>query len=200
MKRTTLALLLLLSAAGLAAQTSDKADIAAIEKIREQGLKQSKVIDLLFQMTDVYGPRLTGSPGIERAGDWAVDTLKSWGLQNARKERWAFGTGWSLNKFHATMTAPTAMPIIGLPKAWSTGTKGTITSEVVRPEITNAEQAEQWKGKLRGKIVLTQPTREVRMLEGRLVLRMTDKEIEEALTAPAGRAGGAGGRAGGAAG
>ena len=202
MKRTTLALLLLLSVAGLAAQTSDKADAAAIEKIREQGLRQSKVMDLLFQMTEVYGPRLTGSPGIERAGDWAVETLKSWGLQNARKERWAFGTGWSLNKFHATMTAPSAMPIIGLPKAWSTGTKGLVTSEVVRPEIANAEQAEQWKGKLRGKIVLTQPTREVRMLEGRLVLRMTDKEIEEALTppapAPAGRAGGAAGRAGGA--
>lgn len=204
MKRTTLALLLLLSVAGLAAQTSDTADLAAIAKIREQGLAQSKVMDLLFQMTDVHGPRLTGSPGIERAGDWAVATLKSWGLQNARKERWAFGTGWSLNKFHATMTAPTAMPIIGLPKAWSTGTTGTVTSDVVRPEIASAEQAEQWRGKLRGKIVLTQPTREVRMLEGRLVLRMTDKEIEEALTppatAPAGRAGGAGGRGAGAGG
>jgi len=204
MKRTSLALLLLLSVAGLAAQTSERVDTAAIEKIREQGLKQSKAMDLLFQMTDVHGPRLTGSPGIESAGDWAVETLKSWGLQNARKERWAFGTGWSLNKFHATMTAPQAMPIIGLPKAWSTGTKGLVAAEVVRPTITNAQDAEQWKGKLRGKIVLTQPTREVRMLEGRIVLRMTDKEIEEALTppatAPAGRAGGAGGRAGGAAG
>ena len=204
MKRTSLALLLLLSVAGLAAQTSERVDTAAIEKIREQGLKQSKAMELLFQMTDVHGPRLTGSPGIESAGDWAVETLKSWGLQNARKERWAFGTGWSLNKFHATMTAPQAMPIIGLPKAWSTGTKGLVAADVVRPTIANAQDAEQWKGKLRGKIVLTQPTREVRMLEGRIVLRMTDKEIEEALTppatAPAGRAGGAGGRAGGAAG
>ncbi len=204
MKHISLALLLLLSVAGLAAQTSERVDTATIGKIREQGLKQSKVMDHLFQMTDVRGPRLTGSPAIESAGDWVVETLKAWGLQNARKERWAFGTGWSLNRFHATMTAPQTMPIIGLPKAWSTGTKGMVTSEVVRPEITNAQEAEQWRGKLRGKIVLTQPTREVRMLEGRIVLRMTDKEIEEALTppatAPAGRAGGAGGRAGAAGG
>ncbi len=204
MKHISLALLLLLSVAGLAVQTSERVDTAAIGKIREQGLKQSKVMDHLFQMTDVHGPRLTGSPGIESAGDWAVETLKAWGLQNARKKRWAFGTGWSLNKFHATMTAPQTMPIIGLPKAWSTGMKGMVNAEVVRPEITNAQEAEQWKAQLRGKIVLTQPTREVRMLEGRIVLRMTDKEIEEALmapvTAPAGRAGGAGGRAGGAAG
>lgn len=79
-----------------------------------------------------------------------------------------------------------------------------MSGEVVRPVIANAAEAEQWKGKLRGKIVLTQPAREVRMLEGRVVLRMTDKEIEEALTppatAPAGRAGGAGGRAGAAGG
>jgi carboxypeptidase Q len=204
MKRLTLTLLLALFAAGVAAQITEKVDTAAIDKIREQGLKQSKVMDLLFQMTDVHGPRLTGSPGFESAGDWVVATLKSWGLQNARKERWAYGTGWSLNRFHATMTAPQTMPIIGYPKAWSTATKGLVSAEVVRPVISNAAEAEQWKGKLRGKIVLTQPAREVRMLEGRIVLRMTDKEIEEALTppatAPAGRAGGAGGRAGAAGG
>jgi hypothetical protein len=90
------------------------------------------------------------------------------------------------------MTAPQTMPIIGLPKAWSTGTKGTVTAEVVRPVITSAEDAANWKGKLRGKIVLTQPAREVRMLEGRIVLRMNDKEIEEALSVPAPRGGDAG--------
>src|SRR6185436_2434900 len=95
--------------------------------------------------------------------------------------------------------APQTMPIIGYPKAWSAGTKGAITAEVVRPQITNAEEAANWKGKLRGKIVLTQPAREVRMLDGRIVLRMNDKDIEEALSMPAPRAGGAGaaGAAGG---
>ena len=192
MKRTSLVLLLVLSVAGLTAQAPEPVDTAAVAKIREQGLKQSKVMDHLFQLTDVHGPRLTGSPGFESAGDWVVTTLKSWGLQNARKERWAYGTGWSLTAFHATMTAPQTMPIIGLPKAWSAGTRGVVTAEVVRPEITNAAEAANWKGKLRGKIVLTQPAREVRMLEGRIVLRMNDKDIEEALSMPAPRGGGAG--------
>ena len=192
MKRTSLILLLVLSITSLAAQAPEQVDTAAIAKIRAQGLQQSKVMDHLFQLTDVHGPRLTGSPGFESAGDWVVETLKSWGLQNARKERWAYGTGWSLTAFHATMKTPQTMPIIGLPKAWSTGTKGVVTGEVVRPLITNAEEAAAWKGKLRGKIVLTQPAREVRMLEGRIVLRMNDKDIEEALSVPPPRGGGAG--------
>lgn len=196
MKRITATLLFTLSFITLAAQAPERVDAEAIAKIREQGLKQSKVMDHLFQMTDVHGPRLTGSPGFESAGDWAVETLKSWGLQNARKERWPYGTGWSLTAFHATMRAPQTMPIIGYPRAWTAGTKGTVMADVVRPEITSAQDAANWKGKLRGKIVLTQPAREVRMLEGRIVLRMNDKDIEEALappaTAPAGRAGGAG--------
>jgi len=203
MKRSSIVLLCILSVVSLAAQAPERVDAAAIAKIREQGLQNSKVMDHLFQLTDVHGPRLTGSPGFEAAGDWAVETLKSWGLQNARKERWAFGTSWSLTAFHATMKTPSTMPIIGFPKAWSSGTNGTVTAEVVRPVIATAEEAAAWKGKLRGKIVLTQPAREVRMLDGRIVLRMTDKDIEEALmppaTAPAGRGAGAG-AAGGAAG
>ena len=131
--------------------------------------------------------------------------MQGWGLQNVRKERFAFGKGWSLGKFHATMTAPQVMPIIGLPKAWTPGTNGLVTADVVRPEIANAAEAEKYKGQLRGKIVLTQPARAVRMLDERVVLRMNDKDIEEALAPPAPRGGGAGrggdpaagGRAGG---
>ncbi len=203
MKRLLSLLLLSVVTAGVAAQSPEPVDLAAIQKIRDEGMNRSEVMKHLFQITDVSGPRLQGSPGIEAAGDWVVKTLQSWGLQNVRKERFPFGVGWSLNNFHATMLGAQAMPLIGYPKAWSSGTTGVVTAEVVRPLIANAQDAEQWRGKLRGKIVLTQPAREVRMLDGRIVLRMTDKEIEEALTppasAPAGRAGGAGAaRAGGA--
>ncbi|HYN09186.1 MAG TPA: M20/M25/M40 family metallo-hydrolase [Vicinamibacterales bacterium] len=197
-----------LTVATLAAQTAERVDTDAISKIREEGLKRSQVMEHMFWLTDAYGPRLTGSPGFEQAGDWAVKTLQSWGLQNVRKERFAFGKGWSLVKFHATMTAPQVMPIIGLPKAWTPGTSGLVTADVVRPQIANAAEAEKYKGQLRGKIVLTQPARAVRMLDERVVLRMNDKDIEEALAPPAPRGGGAGragqadpaaaGRAGGA--
>jgi len=200
MKRLLSTLLLLTAVVSLAAQAPEPVDLAAIQKIRDEGLNRSQVMKHLFYLTDVHGPRLQGSPGIESAGDWAVKTLQDWGMQNVRKERFPFGVGWSLNNFHATMLGAQGMPLIGYPKAWSSGTQGTLKAQVVRPQITNAEEAEKWRGKLRGAVVLTQPAREVRMLEGRIVLRMTDKEIEEALTppatAPAGRAGGAGGRAG----
>jgi hypothetical protein len=185
----------------VAAQTTqapaERVDAAAIAKIRDEGLNRSQVMDHLFYLTDVYGPRLTGSPGIEQAGDWTVKTLQSWGLRNVRKERFSFGRGWSLVNYHATMIEPQVAVIIGHPKAWTPGTKGTVTAEVVRPQIANAADAEKHKGQLRGKIVLTQPTRDVRMLDGRIVLRMNDKDIEEALSMPAPRGGGAGRGAGG---
>jgi hypothetical protein len=178
--------------ATLAGQTIERVDTAAIAKIRDEGLNRSQVMDHMFWLTDAYGPRLTGSPSFEQAGDWAVKTLQSWGVQNVRKERFAFGKGWSLVKFHATMTAPQVMPIIGLPKAWTPGTPGAVTADVVRPQIANAADAQKYKGQLRGKIVLTQPARDVRMLDDRIVLRMNDKDIEEALAPPAPRGGNAG--------
>jgi len=196
MKRLALPLALAAIAISLtfvaAAQTTERVDLDAIAKIREQGLERSQVADHLFWLTDRYGPRLTGSPEFEEAADWAMEKLRSWGVQNVRKERFEFGKGWSLRSFHATMVEPRVMPIIGMPGSWSPGTNGVVTAEVVRPEITSAEDAAQWRGRLRGRIVLTQPARDVPMLEGRLVLRMTDEEIEEARTAPPPRGGGAG--------
>jgi hypothetical protein len=201
MKRV-LTLSLALLTISLSAQSTEPVDTAAIAKIREHGLQKSQVMDTMFWLTDRYGPRLTGSKEFEEAGDWAVKQLQSWGVETVRKERFPFGRGWSLVKFHAQMTEPRVMPIIGLPKAWSTGTNGMFTADVVRPQITNAQEAESWRGKLRGKIVLTQPAREVRMLEGPIVLRYGDnsKWLEEALSVPPARGGGAGRAAGAAAG
>src|SRR6185503_2787 len=203
MKRSSVLIfsaLLLIVIGVAAAQAPEPVDSAAIAKIRDEGLNRSQVMETMFWLTDRYGPRLTGSKEFEEAGDWAVKQLETWGVANVRKERFTFGRGWSLVKFHATMTEPRVMPIIGLPKSWTPGTNGTVNADVVRPVITNAQEAEQWRGKLRGKIVLTQPAREVRMLEGPIVLRYADnpKWMEEALSMPPARGGGAaGGAAGG---
>jgi hypothetical protein len=172
----------------LAAQGAENVDADAIALIRDEGLNRSEVMETLFWLTDRHGPRLTGSPAFEAAGDWAIRQLDDWGVANAHKERFPFGKGWSLVRFHATMTEPQVMPIIAMPKAWTPGTDGIQSAEVVRVDISTQEDLEQYRGKLRGKIVLTQPAREVRMLEGRLVLRMTEEELAEARTAPAPRA------------
>ena len=180
---------------GAAAQAPEPVDLATIQKIRDEGLQRSQVMETLFWLTDRHGPRLTGSPGFEEAGDWAVKQLQQWGVQNVRKERFAFGQGWSLVRFSAQMTEPQVMPIIGMPKAWTPGTGGRVSADVVRVSLATAEDAAKLKGTLKGKIVLTQPARAVRMLDGRIVLRMNEKELEEARAMPpppAGRGRGAG--------
>ncbi len=188
-----------------AAQSAEKIDLAAIAQIRDEGLNRSQVMDHISWIADVYGPRLTGGPGIMEASDWALKKFGEWGLANPHREHFTFGRGWSLERFHATMIEPQVEPLIGSPGAWTPSTNGTITAEVVHVQIDSDDDFAQYKGKLAGKIALTQPAREVRMLEGLIVSRMGEKEIEEAMTTPVpaqrgGRgqaAGGRGGRGGG---
>lgn len=153
----------------------------ALAAIRAEGLERSQVMDTLFWLTDRHGPRLTGSPGFEEAGDWAMSRLEAWGASNVRRERFPYGPGWELVRFSAQMTEPRVMPIIGMPKAWTPGTGGPVAADVVRATVETAADAAALAGTLSGRIVLPQPAREVRMLDGRVVLRMNEKEIEEAL-------------------
>ena len=187
-----------LMTASLAAQPLDHATLAAI---RDEGLRRSQVMDHIGWLSDVYGPRVTGTPAIEQARVWTMDKLRAWGLSNVHAERFAFGHGWSLERFHAHMIEPQVMPIIGYPKSWSSSTDGTVTAEVIRVDIRTEADFETYRGTLRGKIVLSQPARDVRMLEGDLVLRMTDAQLAEAsrtqVPPPARRRrGGRGGRDG----
>ncbi|HKC85800.1 MAG TPA: M20/M25/M40 family metallo-hydrolase [Blastocatellia bacterium] len=169
----------------------EKLDYAMIAKIREEGLNRSQVMDHISWLADVYGPRLTGSPTIKQASDWAQKRFKEWGLANIHEERWPFGKGWSLERFSAHMIEPQVSPLIGYPKSWTPGTQGLITAEVVHAPIRSEADFDKYRGKLRGKIVLSQPAREVKMLEGRVVLRMTDEDIKEVNTTPIPSRGGA---------
>src|SRR5438132_9009259 len=72
----------------LAGQSQEPVDLEAIYKIKEEGLQRSKVMEITSYLTDVYGPRLTGSPNIRAAGEWAVKEMQSWGLANAKLEPW----------------------------------------------------------------------------------------------------------------
>src|ERR1044071_1991412 len=110
----------------------EKFDQAAIDKIREEGLKHSQVMDILSYLTDVPGSRLTGSPGIKAAQEWAKQKLADWGLQNAHLEAWGpFGRGWSLEGFTANMVKPYYVPLIAYPKAWSPSTAGVVRAKPV---------------------------------------------------------------------
>ena len=170
----------------------EKLDLATIGQIRDEGLNRSQVMDHISWLADVYGPRVTGSPGILQASDWVLKKFTEWGLTNPHRESFQFGRGWSLVRFHATMTEPQVQPLIGLPGAWTPGTNGLVTADVVRVQIESDADFERYKGKLAGKIALTQPARAVPMLEGLVVSRMGGKEMDEAMTTPIPR--GRGGR------
>src|SRR6187455_2959141 len=104
----------------------------AIDRIRDEGMNHSQVMQTLSYMTDVIGARLTGSPNMKRANEWTRDKMKEWGMQNAHLESWGpFGRGWAVRKFSAAMVEPQFTPLIAYPKAWSPATKGAVSGEVV---------------------------------------------------------------------
>ena len=144
-------------------QTPAKDPNDPIERIKDEGMNRSQVMQTLSYLSDVIGPRLTASPGMKRSNEWTRDQLTKWGLQNAHLEAWGpFGRGWTLKRFSAQVTEPLTIPLIAYPKAWSPGTAGPLTAEVVYFDAKDDADLERFKGKLKGAIVLTSPMREVK--------------------------------------
>ncbi|MDF2432760.1 MAG: carboxypeptidase, partial [Mucilaginibacter sp.] len=130
-------------------------DTAMVNKIRNEGLNHSKVMEAAFYLTDASGPRLSGSPELKHAQDWAVSQLQSWGMVNAKLEPWGeFGKGWEVQKNYAAITVPYYHAIIAIPKAWTPGTNGPINGEVVLVKIDTLTDMDKYRGKLQGKIVI----------------------------------------------
>jgi carboxypeptidase Q len=167
--------------AQVAAPPSEKVDYDAIYRIKDEGFQRSQVMDTASWLTDVHGPRLTGSPSFKAAADWTVAKLTEWGAAHARIESWGtFGRGWVNERFSATVVSG-AQPwtITGVPKAWTPGLDTTVTAEAVFAPLENDADLEKWKGKLAGKIVLPVPTREVKALFEAPATRMSDAELEK---------------------
>ena len=157
-----------------------------IDKIREEGMNRSQVMKTLSYMTDVIGPRLTGSPGMKRANEWTRDTMKEWGMQNAHLESWGpFGRGWTLRSYSAAVVDPQFIAVNGYPKAWSPSTKGTVTGEVVLVDGKTAKDLEKYKGTLKGKIVLVSQERPISPVDKALSSRRSDETLAKMAAAPA---------------
>jgi len=173
----TLAILLtaaVVSALTLSAQTPTPLDPATIARVREEASARSKAYEHVWRLSEVYGPRVTGTPAFAQASDWAMTQFRAWGLANVHQERWAFGQGWTIERFSATMTAPQPAVLIGAPRNFSPSTTGPIASDVVHVKAASEADLAAYRGTLRGKIVILQPVRAVRMLEGPVILRMDD--------------------------
>src|SRR5688572_1876911 len=195
------ALILVLTLVPVAAQQApEKVDYDAIYKIKQEGFQNSKVMEIMSWLTDVYGPRLTNSPGFRKSGDWAVKEMTGWGLANVKLEPFGpFGRGWANEKFYMMATTPGgSFPVIGYPQAWTASTNGVLSGDAALAVIETPDDLATHKGKLKGKIVLTQAMREVQALWTPPAQRYTAEQLLalEAETDQAGR-GGRGGRAGG---
>ena len=184
MRRAAVTLLLTCWIAAFPGAQSERLDHATIARIKDEGLNRSQVMDHIVWLSDVYGPRLTGGPAILQASEWTIRKLSEWGVSNPRRETWPFGKGWSLVRFSAHMVEPQVQPLIGFPASWTPGTNGTVTADVMRVQIDSEDDFARYEGTLGGKIVLTQPARPVALLEGPVVLRMTEDVFREAATIP----------------
>src|SRR5580704_18841072 len=145
-KTLVVSLIALVVPALIIAQTTEKIDLNVIHKIKMaelggggrgggggggggEGRGGSQVMNIMYNLTDRYGPRLVNSPQFKRAGEWAVKQLSDWGMTNAHLEKWSTAGGrggaipnWEITGYSGAMVEPTYMPIIGYPQAWSGGT------------------------------------------------------------------------------
>jgi hypothetical protein len=127
---TVLALGLLMSVAPLA---EERIDHAMNAKIRKEGRDNSQIMRTLHYLTDVHGPRLTGSPNYKAAADWAITQMQAWGLEHAHLEPWDFGRpGWLNERFSAFVVSPVKDSLVGEVLAWTPSTNGTVKAQVFR--------------------------------------------------------------------
>ncbi|MCX6626941.1 MAG: peptidase M28, partial [Candidatus Solibacter sp.] len=168
------------------AQQTEKVDLTTIHRIKAEALgRNSKVMDHVFYLTDVNGPRLQNSKGYKAAADWAVKRLKEYGLSNVHLEKWApFGKGWNLEHYSGHMLEPMYQPIIAMPVAFTAGTDGVVRGNPILGTPQTPADLDGFKGKLAGKIVLISPKRDLAMVTTPLGVRYSDAELQEIQTAP----------------
>ena len=163
----------------LIAQVSvEKVDTAIIDKIKEEGLQRSQVMESISYLTDVHGPRLTGSPLTRIAGEWTKAKLNEWGLENSHLESWGpFGRGWTLEACSVNLVEPHYSALIAHPKAWTPSTSKTIRSEPIYLDASTTEELEKYRGKLGRAIVLISPPREIKALFDPPAARQSDADL-----------------------
>ncbi len=148
------AVVLLISSATAQELVGDKVDLDTLARIKTEAYQHSQVMENLFYISEVYGPRVNNSSNHRAAAEWAMKQMKEWGLQNVHLEKWHFGYGWQIKKYYGAMESPVYAAIVGFPLAWTPGTKGAITAEPIFAPIHSKEDFAKYHGKLKGKIVL----------------------------------------------
>jgi len=174
-------------------------DRATLSRIKGEAQDHSRAWDYAFFLTDVFGPRMSGSTNYLAAARWAIETLQGIGLANVHEEplgeleiapglKWS-GRGWSFSRLSIRMVEPQAVPLNGVPAGWSRGTNGKISGEVVlAPLPKGPAEAEsylsKYKGKLKNKIVLISDRAPIRDQDTRAFSRYDDEGLAKLALPP----------------
>jgi hypothetical protein len=168
-----------LLAVGPVVPNTETVNWEVMSQIRNEGFRNSKVMEIEGQLTDVIGPRLTGSPNMKAANDWTRDKFTEWGLINSHLESYPFGRGWT-NEFTAVrMVAPQAVQLFAFPKAWTVSTNGAQRAPVIKAKLATQADLDKYKGQLAGKIVLNGEMREIKPGDKPALQRYDDKELAD---------------------
>lgn len=155
---------------------------AEIQKIIDEGMNRSQVIDHIWYLTEGIGPRLTNSPNMRRASEWTRGTLANWGLKTRLEPFGPWGIGWSLQDYKAAVVEPGYQPVLAYPNAWSPSTQGPITAEVVYLDASKSDDlVTAYKGKLGGKIVLVSEPRVLNETFPGVASRFDEKELNDLI-------------------
>ena len=157
-----------------------KLDTNINDKIRQEETQHSQIMRTMHFLADVYGPRLTGSPTLHQAGEWARDRLTQWGMTNAALEPSGnTSRGWSLERFSIEMTEPQYMRITGYPRAWSPALPAPLTGTPVVVEVKSKEDFDKYHGNLRGAIVMNGRPDQADIGFQPEAKRLTDEELKK---------------------
>jgi hypothetical protein len=160
-------------------------NLDVINRIKNEAIKNSKVMETTINICDIHGPRLTGSPGYMKAAIWTVEQLKKWGIEDAKIESWStFGRGWLVEKVSAEMVEPVYMPMIVYPKSWTGSTKGSVSGKPILVEYEDFADIEKLKGTLEGKIIMLGKSRQVDIHFEPDAKRLDEKELTEKVQSP----------------
>jgi hypothetical protein len=158
---------LLTAPAAVTAQVAREAvDLDVVQRIREEGLDRSRIPELAHHLTEVIGPRLTGSPGMMAANEWTAQTFRDWGLANVQVEPWGeFGRGWQMEGYEGRILTPFEQALPGVPSAWTGSTDGAVRGSAMAVRVESAEDLERFRGKLGGKILLVDQPQDVDLFQ-----------------------------------
>lgn len=180
----------LIAAVSVAGQ--ERVDQDVYWKIRQEATNNSRILETLHVLTDVYGPRLTGSPNLKASGEWVIEQMHTWGLENGRLEPWDFGRdGWTNERLSAHIVAPVKDALVAEVLAWTPGTNGVTRGRAVQITLPQrptkealAAHLERLEDTVKGRIVLVGAPQQVLVTFNPPALRREDADVLNLLNEP----------------